>query len=256
MAEKFWIDRPALEKSLAAFFDQKETDLHRFGSTINQVFEAFVFAQMIAWHKKDGWSCTFVHPRRIAPAAAIMPFAASPQAEPLRLKFSTRGKPSNYSYASCKKGSELRQVRHGLRVQTFHGQRFGISRANVVLDVAVIADTDLSYYGTDDALPNSLLLTFGEAKHMSAFAELVASFLGLAREMQPQRTNVNSRYRKGEPRPFPFLYVSGYLNGTANGLHETIKKRRFAVEVFWQTRDLTELVRLHTKAAPKRNKKA
>lgn len=255
MAEKFWIDKPALSGELDTFFDQKKPDLQRFGSTINQVFEAFVFAQMIAWHKKDGWNCTFVHPPRATAAPTGTPLPNPPLPEPLRLKFSTRGRPSNYSYALCEKGTDRRQVRHGLRVKTFHGDKFGIAKANVVIDVAVITNEDLKHFGTDDAVPNSTLLTFGEAKHMSAFAELIASFLGLAREMQPRRTNVNARYRKTEVRPFPFLYVSGYLNGTAMGLHTTIRKRRYAVEVYSKTSDLTDLVRLHTKTAPKVRKK-
>jgi hypothetical protein len=255
LAEKFWIDRPALAGELDTFFDQKKPDLQRFGSTINQVFEAFVFAQMIAWHQKDGWNCTFVHPPRATAAPIRTPPPNPPQPEPLRLKFSTRGRPSNYSYALCEKGTVRRQVRHGLRVKTFHGDKFGVAKANVVIDVAVITDEDLKHFGTDDAVPNSKLLTFGEAKHMSAFAELIASFLGMAREMQPHRTNVNARYRKTGVKPFPFLYVSGYLNGTAMGLHTTIRKRRYAVEVYSKTSDLTNLVRLHTKAAPKVHKR-
>lgn len=249
MPEKFWIDRPALSAELDAFFEQKKPDLQRFGSTINQVFEAFVFAQMIAWHKQDGWTCTFIHPPE--PRRTGQP-APSSKTVSLRLKFSTRGRPSNYSYAVCVKGTDRRQVRHGLRVQTFHGEKLGVRKANVVIDVAVIKDLDLSAHGTDDAIPNSSLVTFGEAKHMSAFAELIASFLGLAREMNPRWTANNARYRKGEVRPFPFLYVSGYLNGTAMGLHQTIRKRRYAVEVYSKTDDLTALVRLRTKAVPKK----
>ena len=47
------------------------------------------------------------------------------------------------------------------------------------LDVAVIRDMDLEGFSTFDHVPNDQLLTFGEAKHMSAFAELVASFIGV-----------------------------------------------------------------------------
>jgi hypothetical protein len=45
MAEA-WIDVSALKPRLASFFGSDRHDLLLFGSTVNQVFEAFVFAQL------------------------------------------------------------------------------------------------------------------------------------------------------------------------------------------------------------------
>jgi hypothetical protein len=60
---------------------------------------------------------------------------------------------------------------------------------------------------------------------MSAFAELIAGFIGVVHEMQPRRLKRGARFsRKTEHLP-PFLYVSGYLYPTAQGLLETIRER-------------------------------
>lgn len=70
-------------------------------------------------------------------------------------------------------------IRHQLRVATkFRNEELSMP-ANVCLDVAVIQVTDLNDFKSDDFVANDKLITFGEAKHMTAFAELVASFVGL-----------------------------------------------------------------------------
>lgn len=88
---------------------------------------------------------------------------------------------------------------------------------------------------SDDFLENDLLLTFGEAKHMSAFAELVASFIGLVHELTPKalkrhKTRLTGTRRKRHPAPF--LYVSGVLYRTASGIKLTIEDRGYDVDVY------------------------
>jgi hypothetical protein len=51
----------------------------------------------------------------------------------------------------------------------------------------VIRTVDLSAYSTNHAVPVKCLVTFGEARHMSAFAELLASFIDVVHEMQANR---------------------------------------------------------------------
>lgn len=137
----------------------------------------------------------------------------------------------------CSRGDVRLQVRHGLRIAT---RSFATSAplgkpANVCLDVAVIVDQDLSSYDTNRAVDNDALLTFGEAKHMSAFAELITGFLGLVFEIMPERLSSLRPY-VGPVRPrdhvAPFLYVSGFLYPTAQGLLDTIRFRGFDVDVF------------------------
>jgi hypothetical protein len=104
-----------------------------------------------------------------------------------------------------------------------------------VLDVSVINDTDLSGYKTDDFLDNRHLITFGEAKHMSAFAELIAGFIGLVHEMTPNHiAPLRSPVGAEESRDHlaPFLYVSGHLNRTAQGMVESIRDRGYDIDVY------------------------
>jgi hypothetical protein len=96
------------------------------------------------------------------------------------------------------------------------------------LDIAIIKETDIVGFEADIAIPNSQLLSFGEAKHMSSFAELVASFIGMVHELLPKSLNPKNAF--GDDI-LPFLYVSGRLNPTAKGLYETIKNRNIKINI-------------------------
>jgi len=234
-----WISTAKLRDDLTKFFGKSRRDLGLFGSTVNQTFEAFVFASVISWYKERGWRVNFENP---GPAQAG-------GKRTLRLKFSTRGRPENYTYARCFLSDEAIQIRHQLRVATRAYKRANTFRANIVLDVAVIGDLDLSQHGTNDHVENGDLITFGEAKHMSAFAELVASFLGVVHEMQPDRLRrrrfktKSAQAKTPKPtHPSPFLFVSGFLFYTAQGLAETIVNRGFDVDVWSRTRQMTSAI--------------
>jgi hypothetical protein len=226
-----WVNQGALRDRLSVFFNEKRDDLGLFGRTVNQTFEAFVFAATAAWYRDNGWDVQFVNPTSKDGAA-----------RPLRLKFSTRGRPQNYTYIACKKDGDSRQIRHQLRVAT-EAHRHGNERnANICLDVAIITPVDLSHFGTDNYLQNSSLISFAEAKHMSAFAELVANFIGLVHELQPGRlTQIRNEEFKAKARtdPAPFLYVSGFLYRTAQGIVKTIEQRRYDIDVYFKTKSLS-----------------
>jgi hypothetical protein len=224
-----WIDQEALKLRLADFFTLNKASLSTFGNTVNQTFEVFVFAAVISWYRQRGWKVNFVHPN------------GKKNHEALRLKFSTRGRPAGYTHASCRKGRRKVQVRHQLRVATRAYIESQQTRANICLYVAVIKEIDLSGYSTNHAVPAKSLITFGEAKHMSAFAELLASFIGVVHEMQPKRLRkrVGSHKRRAEHLS-PFLYVSGYLYPSAQGILETIDRRKYDINVFFKTKALTD----------------
>jgi hypothetical protein len=225
-----WIDTGKLKANLQTFFKEKRPEFNAFGSTVNQVFEAFVFASVATWYRSRGWTITFVHPK-------------GHSGEHLRLKYSTRGRPENYTYIRCVKGKEEVHLRHSLRVATKHfkaGQRF---RANIVLDVAILSPVDTSQMSSDSHIENRDLISFGEAKHMSAFAELVANFVGLVHELQPKRLKRirNKTYTPvGMKHPSPFLFVSGFLFHTAQGIAETIAERGLDIDIYWRTNQLCE----------------
>jgi hypothetical protein len=222
-----WVEQDALKAGLKQFFEAERAELTAFGSTVNQTFEAFVFASVVNWYRTMGWNVELVHPTK----------PKDGQAPPVRLKFSTRGRPDGYTRAVCSRGYLRLQVRHGLRVAT---RAFSTAAprglpANVCLDVAVILDQDLSAFDTNRAVSNHTLLTLGEAKHMSAFAELITGFLGLVSEMMPECLHPARPYIGPVPERHhvaPFLYVSGFLYPTAQGLLDTIRFRGFDVDVF------------------------
>jgi hypothetical protein len=232
-----WIEVDALKIRLAAFFNTRKQEFSRFGSTVNQTFEAFVLAQVISWYRaKPGWIVILKNPWDDETAKGIF-----------RLKFSTRGRPASYSYAHCKSPV---QIRHQLRVATRHHKQGQRPSANVCLDVAIINDLDLEAFTTTDYLPNDELVSFGEAKHMSAFAELIASFVGMVHELQPRRlrrVRVGAWKKQNHEHPAPFLFVSGKLWYTAEGLVDTIRRRKLDMDIYWSASMLSAAIGLPTK---------
>jgi hypothetical protein len=138
------------------------------------------------------------------------------------------------------KGAKSVHIRHNLRVATkAHRKNKKKIYANVCLDVAVIRPMDISHYKTYYALPNQRLITFGEAKHMSAFAELVASFIGLVHEIQPRRLTRPRHISKRLHHLPPFLFVSGLLLPTARGIEHTCKRRRFDFDIYSSAKEVS-----------------
>jgi hypothetical protein len=240
-----WIETDKLKARLVDFFAEQRTEFIAFGNTVNQTFEAFVFAQVVAWYKARGWNIRIVN--------AIDKKSKKPE---FKLKFNTRGHPAGYSYAVCTSvdGAETVQVRHQLRVATRHYRDNGISPpANICLDVAVVRDISLDELNTDDHVSNTDLVTFGEAKHMSAFAELVASFVGMVHELQPERLKQRQKRKASRAaHPSPFLFVSGRFWVTAEGIIATIDRRGLDIKMFNRIKSLAEAIALPTDNAPRR----
>lgn len=242
-----WIDVGALTPALNTFFAENRSEISRFGNTVNQTFEAFVVAQMVAWFRaRPEWTVEIINPENAS---------ARPE---FRLKFSTRGRPGGYSYVRCTSTSgDVVQIRHQLRVATRHHRDSDRPAANVCLDVAVIKDVDLSEFGTNDFVDNASLITFGEAKHMSAFAELVANFIGLVHELQPERlkrVRLGSWRSRQKEYPSPFLFVSGHLFYTAQGIHNTITRRKFDLDVYTKSNLLEPALPLPIRPAPPKSR--
>ena len=85
---------------------------------------------------------------------------------------------------------------------------------------------------TDTAVESEELISFAEAKHMSGFAELLASFIGVVHELKPDRLRkIRIKKYMNNHLP-PFLYVSGILYATAEGIKETIERRKFDIDIY------------------------
>jgi hypothetical protein len=214
----YLFDQKSAQIELNNFFSINGSSVKSFGSTVNQTFEAFVFASCIKWYKNEGWDVKIINPKK------------GRYKNKFQLKFNTRGAPVHYSYARCVKNNVIKQIHHGLRVNTKHSSyEIDNFKANICLDIAIIKETDITDFETDIAISNSQLLSFGEAKHMSAFAELIASFIGMVHELLPKCLEPTSNFGDDV---LPFLYVSGRLNPTAKGLYETIKNRNLKIKIY------------------------
>lgn len=216
--KKYDFNQSEAQQQLNNFFKGNRSKLNSFGKTVNQTFEAYVFAEVIKWYKSRGWSVKIINPK-------------IGEKEYFYLKFNTRGKPSNYSYALCQKDSEQCQIRHNLRVNI---KKHFKKRANICCDISIINNLDLNNYSSDDAIDNVHLKSFGEVKHMSGFAELLASFIGLVHELQPNNLKrIRIKNKKEENHISPFLFLSGILYPTANGIRDSIKRRKYNVDVYY-----------------------
>lgn len=225
---KWKFDQALTKEQLAGFFTHKKEDLRKFGSTVNQTFEAFVFASTIQWYRDNGWRIKIMNP-----------VDKKTKKRFFKLKFSTRGEPDNFSYAVARKGNRTIQIRHQLRVATKAHDYDSKYYANVCLDIAVIKNRDLSKYKTYNAVSNDALHTFGEAKHMSGYAELIAGFVGLVHEMQPSRLKYHRPPKRKPWHVKPFLFVSGVLYSTGAGLEYTIRQRCYDIDVFTSAKGLS-----------------
>jgi hypothetical protein len=232
-----WLDQEAIKRGLSDYFELKKSDFSTFGRTVNQTFEAFVFVTVARWYANRDWKVEAVNTKN-----------QETNARDVHLKFSTRGRPDNYTYFKCSKADEEIQIRHQLRVATYFYKDGEKPPANICLDVAVIESIDLSGYGSDDYLSNPNLVTFGEAKHMSAFAELVAGFIGLVHELQPSSLKKRKRRPSTKNRDHlaPFLFVSGLLNRTAQGIKATIEARGYDIDIYNRTESLIEAAAIPT----------
>lgn len=217
---KPWVDMASTKADLASFFLTRTKDLSKFGSTVNQTFEAYLFASTLSHYREDGWDVTVINP-----------IDKVTKTHDFRLKFSTRGIPANYSYAVCTKDEQSVELRHQLRVATYHHRDSQEYRANICLDLAIIKQGAADGLGDRDPAKNHSLISFGEAKHMNAFAELVAGFIGMVHEMQPVRLT-SRKNRIHADHQCPFLFISGFLLHTARGILETIVRRKFDIDIF------------------------
>jgi hypothetical protein len=216
----YLFDQEAVKKELVTFFTNEKANLNNFGSTVNQTFEANVFAKVIKWYQTSGWTVNIVNPMKNG-------------RQLFTLKFNTRGAPVHYSYALCTKADKSCQIRHGLRTHTSSYSSLNVKSANIVCDIVIMENVNIDLFGSDSALANDKLIAFGEVKHMSAYAELIASFIGLVFELKPDKLKKIRTKRWAKPDNIScFLYVSGILYKTAEGLLETIEKRKYDIDIF------------------------
>ena len=213
----YLFDQKKAEKELNKFFINNKRNINTFGSRVNQTFEAYVFAKTIKYYKDHSWNMQMINPKN---------------SNHLRLKFSTRGAPINFSYCRGEKNNYTIQIRHQLRVDILKKYNRQTKPSNICCDIVIMEDENIDSYNTSDSLPNDRLISFGEIKHMSAFAELVASFIGLVHELSPNKLKRIRRGNYTKEHLAPFLYVSGLLFSTAGGIKESLVIRKYDIDIY------------------------
>src|SRR5688500_10111630 len=139
--DNFLFNQEVVKNQLKDFFQEEKANINNFGSTVNQTFEASVFANVIKWYKNTGWSVKIVNP--IENGKPIF-----------KLKYNTRGAPPNYSFAHCSKDGLSCQIRHGLRTHTKSYNIRNQRSANIVCDIVIMSDVNIDHFSTDTALEN------------------------------------------------------------------------------------------------------
>lgn len=228
-------DQDSTIKKLTAFFQSNGGTARDFGNRIYQTFEAITFAQVIKWYQDEGWTCEVVNP-------------GAGHKSDFRLKFSTRGNAKNFTFVRCRKECDVAnsvQIRHQIRVEIFHNikTRKTVNKANIVCDVAILKDESYDHIVGNMHVSNDKLISFAEAKHMDAYAELIASFVGIVHELQPWRM-INDRKKLRslyQDHPKPFLNISGISHLTASAIKETFKKRNYDFEIFDAHKSFTKI---------------
>lgn len=230
-----WFDQQLAIGTLTHFFKDDGGKASDFGRRVYQTFEALTFAQTIKWYKDKNWTITIINP-------------GTGKKNEFRLKYSTRGDTKNFTYAMCTNPddpSEVVQIRHQIRVATAYNTRKKPSSlwANIVCDVAVLQDRNYDYIAGNMHVENNRLITFAEAKHMDAYAELLAAFIGLVHELQPWRLahDVKKRRAQYAHHPKPWLNLSGVCMATAEGIKYTIVQRGLDIEVHDSRRPLNRI---------------
>jgi hypothetical protein len=164
------VDLAGVAQDLGAYLTQYGQVLNTAFNTYAQRFEAYCFLEEI---------------RRLK-AAGLAPVLRNPGgAKYVVLKFYTRGRPSKYSHAEFGVRGEAIEMHHNLKVRSFHAGLPGATdpEPGFHLDLAFIrADSIVE----DKWVSSEDLLSFVECKHMPAFPELIASFLGLVHEVMPR----------------------------------------------------------------------
>lgn len=149
-----------------------------------------------------------------------------------KVKTGTRGKSWNYSWFQCERADTKVEIHANLSVRGSHDDD-GV----YCVDVAVTKEGCLPIQPAErkafNAVPNSELVTFAEAKKLIAYPMLLAQFLGIVHE-------VKYRFVSGQRRPRgfcssshfdPALITIGYLQPTTQRIRDGFRKRGYRVAV-------------------------
>lgn len=167
-----------------------------------------------------------------------------------RFRYNTNGYPWNYSYfvaysaqTADKDNESLFEIRHNQKVSGAHAESYESNDIPPMfaLDVAIIKPGSLpklkqGQKRTDEKywVDNTELITFAEAKKLTAYPMLLAQFLGIVHEVKPEFLGYKPEITgilQEQKHPPPLLFTTSYLSGGSKNVLQSFAKRNLRMSV-------------------------
>ena len=230
------VDFERLANLVSDFLCRHKSSMYEIATHGTNVFEAFCFVIVVRHYEMAGYE---LKPENLLDGK-------------FRFKYNTRGYPWNYSYfivsskeREAENDSGLFEIRHNLKVS---GAWVGAETDNdtdppmFALDVAVIESDSLPNLkmgqkrnGEKYWVDNMDLITFGEAKKLTAYPMLLAQFLGIVHEIKPEFLNTEERENLktilDQKHPPPLLLTSNHLTWGTKQVLKSFQDRDLLIRV-------------------------
>jgi hypothetical protein len=210
------LDFDRISRQVADFLSRHKSSLYEIVKQNTNVFETFCFVLFVQYYETVGYK---LEPKNLLDGK-------------FRFKYSTRGYPWNYSYFAVSsheskggKTHDLFEIRHNQQVSGAWievGEGVGEDPPMFALDISVIEAGSLPQLKQGQKrkkenywVDNANLITFAEAKKLTAYPMLLAQFLGIVHEVKPNFLKLGQKDihdGHSEPHPPPVLFTSSHLS--------------------------------------------
>jgi hypothetical protein len=237
-------DRQRLIGHISDFLHRYGQQLGDIASATSHVFEAFCFVIIVRYYEETGYR---LRPKNLLEGR-------------FRFRYSTAGYPWNFSYFAIlppeskdEEEAALFEVRHNQKVAGawVDADYQEEDKALFAVDVAVIEagslpDLPQGHKRTDEPfwVENSDLITFAEAKNLTAYPMLLAQFLGTVHEIKPDFLRIHSqdipqRFWQ-QNHPSPALMTANHVTAGTQRVLRSFEERGFVVKVIDEMTNLPE----------------
>jgi hypothetical protein len=212
------IDVKAISKSLRGFVRSHNAEFQKLTRRQSQLLEVGAFLVAAKHYELAGYEVDLKNPR----------------GKRMKVKLTTNGHPWNFSRFEIALDSRRFEIHTNLPVEDA-AQTPG---ARYVVDVAVTASGCVPTAPPDPdeerfvALPNEHLVTFIEAKALVVYPMLIAQFIGIVHELQPDFLNDKIPGEFDELLHFePSLVSLGYLHSTCFNIVKGLEARKIRIGI-------------------------
>ena len=228
-----------LEANIASFLQNHRTEIQNITSAITNIFEAFCYVVVVKYYADLGYR---IEPDKLLDGK-------------FRFKYSTAGNPWNFSFfrvCNPQTSVALFEIRHNLKIVSSWTQDGDTERdkALFAVDIAIVNPDRVPNPpigtprgGSVTWLENENLLTFGEVKKLVAYPMLLAQFLGIVHELQPQYIGLVKPLIAGsamEHHPPPILFTDGHISLGSKKVIESFVSRGFQLTIIANVTTLSD----------------